>query len=234
MITMVEVEEIEERLESLRLEYLRDRAAGRELEAEEKALLVHRFAQSVGERTPHWAKRHALELAGLKRWIIERYASRFCRTGNVMYAWGAFVEARSIGNLPPEWVLLYIEKSARALRRNLLNNDSTRPHVAFLEAFGIRPPTNEKRKSGRGTMWTRFRADQQRLRFGQEVARFLGKLSKGGKRIKIATAIDAARQSYNNRLHTISFPQALRAWKYYKHECSEEASQIVEQYRDAR
>jgi hypothetical protein len=219
------------RAESLRLEYLQDRAAGRAQEAEEKALLAHRFAKSVGTRTPNWAIKDAFFVIDIKRSIIREYASRFGRTGYVMYAWKAFLEARSIGDPPPEWVLQYLEKSASVFWDSWeLSYQGHRPEVAFLEAFGIRPPRSEKKKSGRGTIWTRYEAHRLRMNFGRDVAMLMGTLLKERKRVKIDMAVEAARQ---NLRFPISFSKALRMWKRYKHEFPEEASKITEWYRGA-
>jgi hypothetical protein len=221
-----------DQLEALRLEYLQYRETQKFEEAEETALYAHQLANSVGERTPRWAIRDAVFLTDMKRLMIKEYARRFCRTRNPMYAWEAFLAARSIGSPPPEWVLKYLEEGASSFWRSWQRgHQGSHPEEVFAEAFGIRAPRSEKNqgRSGRGTIWTRYDADRQRVRIGRDVAMFMGRLSKGGKLVKTAVAVEAAMQDYNS-LHTsspISFWQTLRSWKYYRRAFSKEASLII-------
>ena len=142
-----------------------------------------------------------------------------------MFACQAYLEARSIDDPMPTWVMNYLDgamsSSWRSFQAFRTRNDQklNRPNLAFAEAFQIKTiPIGERRgRSGRGTVWTRY-ADTTWLCVGGIVQLIAAEWASDGKPLKEVALVEAALSRLNRRrLHPqITVSTAWRAWARYK------------------
>ena len=209
------------------------------------ALQAARLARRIGESVPEWAISADEENRSQARQSIERCEEEFFRSRNPMYAFEAYLDARSAGDQVPTWVLGYFDEAIREFwvsfqlfwtslpeDRGRLN----RPDEIFLEAFGIKIPKLLHRggKSGRGTIWTRF-ADRDWLVVGYDVMELAAQWAEEGCAIKETEAVKEVVRRHNRRLGVakISFPAAWRAWARYKRRYPEKVAELAELSRQA-
>src|SRR4051812_41193951 len=70
-----------------------------------------RLAQQIGDPVPAWAVPAEQERKSTARLVIERRRKEFLATGNSMCICAAYLEARSIRDPIPEWVLNYFDQA---------------------------------------------------------------------------------------------------------------------------
>ena len=119
------------------------------LDAYEAGVEAARLARQLGEPVPEWALPAEEQRAANARLLIEQRQKEFFATGNPMCIFSAYLEARSISDPLPEWILDYFDKAISRFwrsfqvyavarkRRDLLSN---RPDEEIAAAFGMKLP----------------------------------------------------------------------------------------------
>jgi hypothetical protein len=158
------------------------------------------------------------------RGVIERQFAEFLITGNPMCACIAYLEARSIGDPLPDWVIGWMDKGMSQFWRSFqayhhgsasARPDQNRNHPieAFAEAFGV----YRKQRPGRGTIWTEFGAKKY-LAVGLDVCQTLSFWARSGQAIKETEAVKEFCRKQNQRRsdRQVSYSDAWRAWARWK------------------
>src|SRR4051794_8803180 len=81
------------------------------LDAYEAGVEAARLARQLGEPVPEWALPAEEQRAANARLLIEQRQKEFFATGNPMCIFSAYLEARSISDPLPEWILDYFDKA---------------------------------------------------------------------------------------------------------------------------
>lgn len=132
------------------------------------------------------------------------------RTLNPLYAWKAYLEARSAGIAVPKWVLGYLDEAAERLwslqSKTAHGEKLTSPAAAIAEAFRLKKPG----RGGRGTVFSEFQKNSW-IFYGATVHLYMGLDQRKYGRAKLSQAVAEVA-----RINNISKSRVWRALKDYE------------------
>ena len=160
---------------------------------------------------------------------------RFTYTGNPMYACEAYLEARSIGDPPPEWVLQWLDAGIGEfwsaymqffMQFATTGEAESHPADAFARGFSIAAPNGA---GGQGNIWTKFFNSTIGVPWyalGKKVESILRDWSNQNGASKVSAAIAEAMHWYNElpgpkpgrSPSKVSLSTVWRAWHRYQRE----------------
>jgi hypothetical protein len=184
------------------------------LAAFRKEVVAARLARSIGDPVPQLAVE-----AHLRR-RIEMLRKEFAVSANPMYAWEAYLCTREIGDLPPDWVMHYLDSAAvafwGAFQQYQSGKRENHPGKAFQSAF-----------KSHGRVWTEYSATDW-IYVGCTIMLAARQRSRDGRTFNQDSLLKDALERINRPgfTFTLSYTTAWRAWQRYQREFPEGAAEL--------
>jgi hypothetical protein len=193
---------------------------GRRVHRDRFAEVAAKLARGIGEPVPQWA---AEGHRNSRRHRIEMLRKEFAVSANPMFAWEAYLHTREIGDLPPDWVMQYLDRGGvafwGAFQQYQAGKRENDPGKAFLAAFSIREG------KGPGTVWTEY-SDTDWIFVGSTMMLAARQFIRDGRTFNQDSLLKDARERINRPGFTLSHTTAWRAWERYQRAFPEEAAEL--------
>jgi hypothetical protein len=196
---------------------------------------VHRdrFAETAAnlargiEPVPQWAVeayRNSL------RRRIDMLRKEFAVSANPMFAWEAYLLAREIGDLRPDWVMQYLDGAAvdfwGAFQQYQSGKRKNDPGKAFLAAFSIR-------EGKKPSVWTEY-TDTDWIFVGSTIMLAARQFNRNNRTFDQDSLLKDAQERINQPGFTLSYGAAWRALQRYQRAFPEEAAELKRLLKIAR